>query len=69
MLYRRFALVTLSIALMGVMLSQIIEATQPRVEGFAIQVRLNGWKHRDALQACPVNTSLCATFYFSSRII
>ena len=69
MLYRRFALVTLSIALMGVMLSNIIEATQPRAEGFAIEERLNGWKKHEAEQACRLDSKLCAVDDLSSRII
>lgn len=69
MLYRRFALVTLSIALMGVLLSQIIEATQPRVDGFAIEERLNGWNSRNGLQGCRLNTKLCATGPFFKIII
>ena len=59
MLFRRFAIVTTCIALMGVMVSNIIEATHLPTNGFAVEQRLNEWKAHDARKACELDLRLC----------
>ena len=59
MLFRRFALVAASIAVLGVMLSNIIEATQTSNRGFEVDQRLNEWRVRDAQRACQHDAKLC----------
>ncbi len=60
MLFRRFALVALSIAIMGILLSNLIEATQSSKRGFVIDQRVNEWITHDAHQACRYEARLCA---------
>jgi hypothetical protein len=59
MLFRRFAIVTTSIALMGILVSSIIESTQSPANGFAVKQRLNEWKAHDARKACELDMRLC----------
>ena len=59
MLFRRFAIVTASIALMGIAVAHMIESTQSRHSGFSVDQRLNEWKAHDARKACQVNKQLC----------
>ena len=61
MLFRRFAIVTTCIALMGVLVSSIIEATHLPTNGFAVEQRLNEWKAHDARKACELDFRLCKT--------
>ena len=59
MLFRRFAIVTTCIALMGILVSNIIEATHLPTNGFAVEQRLNEWKAHDARKACELDFRLC----------
>ncbi|MEP1206769.1 MAG: hypothetical protein ABJM29_07320 [Rhizobiaceae bacterium] len=59
MLFRRFAIVTVSIALMGIAVSNIIESTHSKTNGFAVEERLKQWKAFDARKACEQNEKLC----------
>ena len=59
MLYRRFALVTMSIALLGIAVSNIIESTQTRTNGFNIEDRQIEWRVHDARNACRNDLKLC----------
>ena len=59
MLFRRFAIVTTCIALMGILVSNIIEATHLPTNGFAVEQRLNEWKALDARKACELDFRLC----------
>ena len=59
MLFRRFALVTTSIALMGILVSNIIESTHVPSNGFAVEERLNEWRAHDARKACELDNRLC----------
>ena len=59
MLFRRFAIVTASIALMGIAVAHMIESTQSRQNGFSVDERMNEWKAHDARRACQVNQQLC----------
>jgi hypothetical protein len=61
MLFRRFALVTTSIALMGILLSNLIESTRPQTGHFAIQNRLDEWQAREVRKACEDRINLCAS--------
>ncbi len=61
MLFRRFAIVTTCIALLGIAVSNIIEATHTRSNGFSVEQRLNEWKAHDARGACQQNQQLCFT--------
>ena len=59
MLFRRFAIVTTCIALMGILVSNIIESTHLPTNGFAVEQRLNEWKAHDARKACELDFRLC----------
>ena len=59
MLFRRFAIVTTSIALMGILVSNLMEATDNRSESFSIQNRVQEWKRHDAQRACERAKKLC----------
>lgn len=59
MLFRRFAIVTTSIALLGIAVSNIIESTHSRQNGISVEQRLNEWKAFDARKACEKNAQLC----------
>ena len=59
MLFRRFALVTASIAVMGILVSNLIEATHTPRNGFAVEQRLNEWKAHDARKACEQDIRFC----------
>ncbi len=61
MLFRRFAIVTTCIALLGIAVSNIIESTQTRSKGISVEERLNEWKAHDARSACQQNQQLCFT--------
>lgn len=68
MLFRRFAIVTASIALMGVLVSNIIEATHSPANGFAVEQRLNEWKAHDARKACQLDARLCQDLSVSNTL-
>ena len=69
MLFRRFAIVTMSIALMGIAVSNIIEATHGRTESFRIEDRLKEWEAHDARKACQIDVKLCEVRGASSAFI
>ncbi len=60
MLFRRFMLVTTSIALMGILLLNILEATHPDRDKFQIGNRALEWQRYDAIQACRADRRICA---------
>lgn len=59
MLFRRFSLVTASIAVLGIMVANLIEATHTQKRGFALQDRLKQWEIHDTKKACDHNPKLC----------
>lgn len=59
MLFRNFMVVTAAIALMGIALLNVLEATHPANKGFQIGERLNEWKLHEAKQACQTNLETC----------
>ena len=59
MLFRRFMLVTTSIALMGMLLLNIIEATRSDRVKFQVGNRAHEWKLHDAKQACRLDQKRC----------
>ena len=69
MLFRRFAIVTTCVALMGILVSNIIETTHVPPNGFAVEERLNQWKAHDARKACQLNKQLCGLEWADQRTI
>ncbi len=59
MLFRRFLLVTMSIAMLGVALLNVLQNTHPANTGYEFGNRLIEWERRDAKQACKVNPKTC----------
>jgi len=59
MLYRRFSIVTCFIALLGILLSNVIESTRDSSSGFAVGQRLQDWQNHDRKLECNRDARLC----------
>ena len=59
MLFRRFALVTTCIALMGVIANNLIQSTRQDDVGFSVNERLQEWERHNLNSACKHNVKFC----------
>lgn len=59
-LYRRFAIVTLVVALIGILLAELIAATQFKASDFVVHDRQQQWRQQVEPAGCDKTTRLCA---------
>lgn len=68
MLYRRFSIVTCVIALLGILLSNVIEATREDRRSFATAPGSIQWQQTHQSSDCKINPDVCDAGIIGSQI-